>query len=385
MSPPLKILQICSADTLGGGERHLLDLVNGLVGYGHELHVAVRPNSPLIDELRKGTQAGSGKIRITTVPLRGAVDIFSARALARLVRRDKIQIVHAHLARDYPVASFAVWRGHKGARLIATRHVLFPLGKSHRLTLSKVGRIMAVSKAVATQVRADAVAPSERVTVVLNGVDTRKFEDARRHFSRERFLASWRLPPDALLIGTVGELTPLKGQEEFLRAAAEVRRDFPRSHFIIAGTDSSTANKHREFLQQLIKDLDLSKHVRMVGWVDDLPQLYCALDVFVSASHTESFGLAIAEAMSSRTAVVATDTEGACEIIQDGKTGLLVRLGDVAAMATSIRNLLRDESERVRLGTAAQKDVAMRFSLERMVEETERIYRAEVEKGLAEL
>ena len=63
--------------------------------------------------------------------------------------------------------------------------------------------------------------------------------------------------------------------------------------------------------EKLIDELNLRERVRRVKWLDDLAQLYCALDVFVSASHTESFGLAIVEAMASRTAVVATETEGA--------------------------------------------------------------------------
>ena len=310
MRPVLKILQISSARTIGGGERHLADLVKGLVDRGHEVHVVLRPKSPLIDVLRQQ----SDRISITTLPLRNSLDAFSARDLSTLVSRHQLQIVHAHMARDYPLAAYAV-RGNKTARLIVTRHVLFPLNKLHRLTLVKAARIIAVSQAVATQVRIDEVAVPESVSVVLNGIDTNRFADARSRFNRERFLASWGLPNDALLISTVGELTPLKGQGEFLRAAAQVLRQFPRSHFIVAGTDSSNENKNRATLQDLIKELELSDHVRLVGWVDDLPQMYCALDVFVSASHTESFGLAIAEAMASGTAVVATETEGAREII----------------------------------------------------------------------
>jgi glycosyltransferase involved in cell wall biosynthesis len=282
------------------------------------------------------------------------------------------------MARDYPLAAYAV-RGNKGARLIVTRHVLFPLSRLHRITLSKAARTIAVSKAVAAQVRADNVAAPGRISVVLNGIDARKFENASVRFHRERFLASWGLPDNSLLVGTVGELTPLKGHEGFLRAAAEVRKQFPTSHFVIAGTDSSRDNKNRASLEKLISELELTDHVRLVGWVEDLPQLYCALDVFVSASHTESFGLAITEAMASGTAVVATETEGAREIIQPRETGLLVPVGDVVALATAIAGLLEDENQRVRFGTAAQQAVAAQFSVERMVEETEEIYRAESE------
>jgi glycosyltransferase involved in cell wall biosynthesis len=379
MKPGLKILQISSAQSLGGGERHLIDLVNGLVQRGHELHVALRPNSPLIGELRDVEQKRSANVEVTTLPLRNSLDAFSARTLSGLVRRNKIQIVHAHMARDYPLATYAV-RGVKSARLIVTRHVLFPLSRLHRITLSNAARIIAVSEAVAAQIRSDGVATSERTSVVLNGIDTSKFDHARSHFSREDFLAGWRLPEESLLIGTVGELTPLKGQEDFLRAAADVRKQFPNACFIIAGTDNSGDNKNRAFLERMIKGLDLTEHVRLMGWVEDLAQLYCGLDVFVSASHTESFGLAITEAMASGNAVVATETEGAREIIDPGETGLLVPVGNVSALTSAIIELLEDDDKRRRLGKAAQQAVAAKFSVERMIDETEKIYLAEIER-----
>ena len=374
----MKILQISSAQSLGGGERHLADLVNGLVDRGHDVTVALRPNSPITGELKLAEQTARPKATVTTLPLRNAMDVPSAQALAKLVRRNKIQVVHAHMARDYPLASYAV-RQNKDARLIITRHVLFPLSRLHRITLSRAARIIAVSQAVANQVRADGVAKAERISVVLNGIDSRRFENAINHFSRKQFLADWGLPEDKFLIGIVGELSPLKGQEEFLRAAAEIRRQFPNAHFIIAGTDNSAGEKNRARLEQLVKELDLTEHVRLVGWVENLAQLYCAMEVFVSASHTESFGLAIAEAMACGRAVVATETEGAREIIRAGETGLLVPVGDVPALGSAIMKLLRDASERSRMGNAAQLAVAAQFSVERMVQETEAIYRAEIE------
>jgi len=379
--PALKILQISSAQSLGGGERHLVDLVKGLVDRGHDVHVALRASSPLIGELRVGEQNGLPKANITTLPLRNSLDALSARSLWKLVRQNQIQIVHAHMARDYPLAAYAVSRN-KGARLIVTRHVLFPLSKLHRITLSRAARIIAVSQAVAAGVRGDGIASAEQISVVLNGIDARRFENASARFSREQFLDGWGLPDDCLLIGIVGELTPLKGQEEFLRAAAEVRKQFPNSHFIIAGSDSSRGNKNRAFLERLIRELELTEQVRLIGWLEHLVQLYCALDVFVSASHTESFGLAITEAMASGTSVVATGTEGAREIIESEETGLLVPVGDVVALAAAIVELLGDEDKRARLGTAAQHAVAAQFSVKRMVEETEEIYRAEIERRL---
>lgn len=371
----MKILQISSAQSIGGGERHLADLANGLAVRGHDVHLALRPNSPLVGELKQAR-----KENVTTLPLRNSLDAKSARELAKLVRRNQIRIVHAHMARDYPLAAYAV-RQNKDARLIVTRHVLFPLSRLHRITLSGVARIIAVSQAVASQLRADGVAPPERITVVLNGIDAHAFEEARRKFDHSEFLRSWKLPDDSLLVGTVGELTPLKGQAEFLHAAAQVSKQLPNAYFFIAGTDQSQGNKTRIALEHLIGELKLTERVRLVGWLDDLAQLYCALDVFVSASHTESFGLAIAEAMASSAAVVATETEGALEIIQSGETGLLVPIRDVDKLAAAILELLGNKDRRIHMGRAAQQSVAAQFSVERMIDETEEIYRTELGKN----
>jgi glycosyltransferase involved in cell wall biosynthesis len=364
----LKILQISSAQSFGGGERHLADLVNGLVGRGHDVHVALRKNSPLISELKQ-LPAGN----VITLPLRNSLDAMSARNLSQLVRKKQVQIVHAHMARDYSLAAYAA-RMNRGSKFIFTRHVLFDLNRLHRITLAKATRIIAVSQAVASQLRADAIVPSKKISIVLNRIDTKSFQVARRNFTRSQFLDAWNLPQDCLLVGTVGELTPIKGQEEFLRAAALVLKQIPIAYFIVAGIDHSQRQEHNSHIKQLIKELDLANRVRLVGWLDDLAQLYCALDVFVSASHTESFGLALAEAMAAGTAVVATETAGARELITSGETGLLVPVNDVDQLAATILGLLTNENERLRLATAAQQSAAERFSIERMIDETEKIY-----------
>ena len=374
----MKILQISSAQSLGGGERHLADLGNGLAGHGHDVYLALRPKSPLINELKN-----IARENVTTLPLRNSLDAKSARELSRLVRRHQIQIVHAHMARDYPLAAYAV-RQNKQARLIVTRHVLFRLSRLHRITLSGASRIIAVSEAVASQLRSDGVTAPEKISVVLNGIDTTLFEEARRMFDREQFLRRWDLPDNCLLVGTVGELTPLKGQSEFLQAAAQVLKQHANAYFFIAGIDHSQENKNCTALELLIEELDLGERVRLVGWLEDLAQLYCGLDVFVSASHTESFGLAIAEAMASQTAIVATETQGAKEIIQPEKTGLLVAVRDSDKLAAAVLELLGNKDSRVRLGRAAQQSVVRKFSVERMIDETEEIYRAEIEKNWRE-
>jgi glycosyltransferase involved in cell wall biosynthesis len=358
----MKILQICSAREMGGGEKHLADLANGLTKRGHDVFAALVPGSPLRAELSSVPEQN-----IVELPMRNSLNAASALKLARFVRQNEIQIVHAHLARDYPLAALVARRA--GARLLLTRHVLFPLNRIHKLTLRQTSRVIAVSQAVADGLNAQRIFAPNKIVRVHNGIDVDRFvkggEDVPR---REREGANLR-------VGMVGHLAPIKGQEDFVRAAALVcgRRD--DVDFIIAGEDKSRSGENRCSLEKLIKELGLNQRVSLTGWVDDVARLLRGFDLFVSPSRSEPFGLSIVEAMAAAVPVIATASEGAREIIDDGETGCLVPVGDAAALANAIVELLSNPQERERLSENARRAVRERFSLEGMVAATEQVYR----------
>ncbi len=359
----MRILHISSARSLGGGERHLIDLANALARRGHEVYAALRPRSPLREELMELQPEN-----IFAVRLRNALDIRSAGSLARFVRAHRIEVVHAHVARDYPLAAMAAWRNRR-AKLVVTRHVLFRLNRLHALTLARASRVIAVSSAVERALLAQKILPPRKVTVIPNGIDFRRFDAEGDAFDREEFCRGRKIAPGGLLVGTVGELKRQKGHEDFLRAAALVARDDESSHFIIVG-----GGERRDALERLAAELHLKNRVTFTGWLDDTVPLLRALDVYVSASHTESFGLAIVEAMAAGLPVVTTATDGAREIIEDEKTGLIVPVGDHEALAASVLRLLKNEAERAPLGSRANTVARERFTLDRMVDATERVY-----------
>ena len=364
----MKILQISSAEFLGGGERYLTDLANALVARGHSVYAVLRPNSPLVPQLSIPSES------LLSLPLTNSLDAHSARRIASFVSQHDIDIVHAHLARDYPLAAYASSR-HSSSRLIVTRHVLFPMNRLHKLTLRRVAKVIAVSEAVALQLRSEKIVPNDRIKVVLNGVDVARFEKARSNFQQAEFRGRLGFPANGFLIGTVGELNPLKGQEEFLQAAAKIAQSFPDAYFIVAGVDSSRDQSQRNALEELSRSLGISDRVQFVSWLDDIADLYCALDVFVSSSRAESFGLAMAEAMATGTAVVATATEGAKQLIKDEQTGSLVPVGNVREIASAVCELLADSQKRKTIGDYAKTSIRDEFSLPRMVDETEALYR----------
>jgi glycosyltransferase involved in cell wall biosynthesis len=360
----LNILQISSASSFGGGERYVVDLTNALVARGHDVYVAVRPGSPLPRHLRLSDE------KILTLPLRNALDVQTARELEKFVRRKAIDVVHAHMARDYSLASYAA-RRNRQTKFIATRHVLFKLNRLHRHTLARATRVIAVSEAVARELRAAQIVTNDQVAVIHNGIDVDRIKKACGSFSPEPFRRSIGMPGGVPLVGSIGELRALKRHDDFIRAAAIILKQFPETHFVLAGV-----GEVRKQLEQLVAELGLKSNFHFLGWRDDADKLLCAMDVFVSASETESFGLAIVEAMAAGTAVVATATEGALEVIEDQKTGLLVPIGDVKSMAQSVIDLLSDPERRRTIATESVQSAAKKFSLTRMVDEIEKIYLA---------
>ncbi|HZH90755.1 MAG TPA: glycosyltransferase family 4 protein [Pyrinomonadaceae bacterium] len=365
-----KILQLSSARTFGGGERHFADLSNALSERGHEVYAALSPASPLQARLTRLPASN-----LITLPLRNALDLPSATRLARFIRERQIEIVHAHLARDYPLAAYAARRS-GGVPFILTRHVPFDMSSLHRFTLGKAARVIAVSEGVRRGLSARRIFPEEIIRVIPNGISVAGIDNALGDFDRAEFRR--KLSPDApLIVGTVGELSPVKGQEDFVRAAALVVREekFERARFLIVGDDRSAGGETHARLERLIAEHELEAHVRLLGHVSELTPLISSLDLYVSASRAEAFGLATLEALMCGVAVVATGTDGALEMIDDGLTGNLVPVGDAASLARAMLRLLRDGDERARISKRARVESRARFSLERMVGATEKIYR----------
>lgn len=367
----MRILHINSARTFAGGERHTADLANALQRRGHEVYAAVAPQSTLVGELKRLPAQN-----IFELPLRNALDVQSAIELARRVRERGIEIIHAHVARDYLLAVLASKRSN--APLVLTRHLERPLKSLHRWTLSRVARVIAVSEAVERALLEQKIFPAEKIRRIPNGVDVTRFERRAQSFNAESFRRRQGIK-GRHLVGITGELREHKGQEDFIRAAQTVARELADVEFVIAGEDTSPRQEYRMHLEQLAGELGLQSRVHFTGWLTDVAELLPALDVFVSSSRVEPFGLVMVEAMAAGVPVVATATGGAREIVEDGVTGKLVPVGDADALAVGVIALLKDEPKRLGMGEQARVRAQERFSLERMVAETEALYREVLE------
>lgn len=363
----MRILQISSAKTFGGGEKHFVDLCKGLHDRGHDVFVVLRPTSEWHDRL-----SFLPKENFIYVSIRNSFGVFSAQKIAGFIRKKDIEIVHAHMARDYLPISLAC-RIAKTSKFIFTRHVLFPMKSFYKFALTNLSKAIAVSKGVETNLRM--LFPKEKVTVINNGIDVEKWLSIDRTKLRKEFRFENNIPADARLIGTVGELKPLKGQEDFVLAAQIVAARFPETYFAVIGKDNSFDQAYRRKLKRLVKIFGLGERFLWLDWVEDTGALLSALDIFVSPSHSESFGLAILEAMTSAVPVVSTETEGAKELFKAEGAGKLVPAENPAKLAEAIIEILENEDFGKTLGRNAQIIARENFSVEKMIAETEEVYR----------
>jgi glycosyltransferase involved in cell wall biosynthesis len=363
----MRILHISSVRTFGGGERHLIDLTRGLKDRGHEIFVALRPTNEWQERFDFLPPAN-----IFHASIRNSFGVFSAQRIARFISEKNIEIIHAHAARDYIPASL-VCRLTKNSKFVLTRHVLFPLKPFHRFTLTNLSRAIAVSSAVAETLRP--VVPPRKIEIIPNGINTANFTDEERGARRAEFRALHEIPPAARVVGTIGELKELKGQRDFILAANEIAARHEQAFFVIVGKDHTINQQFRRELKRMVKVFNLENRFLWLDWVEDMPALLAGFDLFVSASHSESFGLAILEAMASGTPIVATQTEGAKELLRNDESALLVPVKEPVKLAAAVEDLLTDFEKRRNFSEKAKSFAKKQFSLDRMVDRTETLYK----------
>lgn len=383
VGPEIRVLFVGTTFALGGAERVFSHLVRGLSRPPFRVEVlALREPGPLGEELRAaGIPVHAG--------LTGAarLDPFLIPRLHSFLRRGGYHAIyfldHAH----------AVFHGVLASRGTGIRVRVMPvhttgqwggqpsLKRPIRLVRAGLDRIIAIAEAQRDYLVAEEGVPASQVTVIPNGVPLEqpdgKARQARRAETRGLMGCPWAAP----VIGITAVLRPEKNHELLLRAFAGVRENLPMAELWIVGD-----GPRWEFLEAECVRVGLSfarepgdgktrPAVRFLGRRADARALMAGFDLAVLSSHprVETLPLALIEAMDAGVPVVSTRVGALAELVEDGVSGLLVPPGDEAALAGALLDLLRDPKRRAAMGRRGQEIVAARYSVERMVEATERL------------
>ena len=330
------------------------------------------------DQLETAKKQG---IEIIDVPslVRRISPINEVRALVALfrhIRKLEPHIVHTHTSKAGILGRLAAWLA-RVPTIIHTPHGHVFYGHFGR-SLSRIflqmekllGRITNHLIALTPQEGNDYVtlnvSKANNTSVIHSGVDLSRFRQASRGRARKR--KELGISPDALAIGFVGWLLPIKGVNFLVQAMAGVVRDHPKTLLVLVGK-----GEQENELKKQVENLGLTDKVLFLGWRSDVEEIMACFDLLVLPSLNEGMGRVLVEAMAVGLPIVASNVGGISDLVKDGKNGLLVPPADAQALERAISGLLKDKARRKQLGKAGKK-MCRPYSAEAMVEQINDLY-----------
>jgi len=364
--------------SVGGAERTLVDLANGLDHDRYDVTVwTIFEQNPLADRLVDDVRLRTlGVTGVTSDDHSFAVEgaenpsayVLAPLHFLRVVRRENPDILQSFLTHDNLIARLA--RLVSAETIVITGIRLVPTGETDisqrldNLTTRFADHVISNSEAGARFARRYRV-PDDRISVVHNGRDTDRFDREPPAGFRE----SIGLPTEGPVVGTVGRLIDRKGHQELLDAWVTVRATVPDAQLLIVGDGPD-----RAALEAQAKRLNIGDSVHFVGLRDDVPDLLATMDVFAFPSHYEGLPGALLEAMAAGLPTVATPVDGNAELLEAYESGLFVDVGDRAALARALVLLLTQPAVAAEMGRSAQQRARESFGVDRMVAGYEAVY-----------
>jgi glycosyltransferase involved in cell wall biosynthesis len=370
-----RILHLIDTTGPGGAETVFVELATGLDPERWPGLAVVTGPGWVCDQVEaRGIQP------VVVPSLQRSFDVRFLGRLVRVIRRHRIDLVQTHLLGSAVYGVIAArWAG---ARVVCTFHGHWDLQGAGRLRAFKrwlvdrgADRLVFVSESLRTAFREAGFVRGGRTgsAVIHNGVVMPEGRGEREGVRRDLGIADGQF-----LVGAIGNVRPAKRYDIFIDAAAQVCARCPGVRFVIAG---DTANPEFPPLVRRRAALKLEQQLTFLGFRDDVWGLVGALDLLVNTSDTEGFSLTTVQALAAGTPVLATRSGGPEEIVDDGRTGLLVPRGEVERVASGILRLLDDPALRASLAGAGQAEAARRFPLRRMLLEYENMYRQVLGRG----
>ena len=374
----IRVVELLATGSSGGAQEHLYNLVNLIDRDRYDVSVLSLSGGPGVRRLEK--------LGVSVCVLDDMPDEEATAAVAAHLAAVDADVVHNHMYRAEVVGTQAAM-----ALSAAGRRRPFVVGTVHssrirsdedrdllrRLT-PRMDHLIAVSRAIVRKLE-DEGRVGAPISLIYNGVDLTRYS---AQAACPTLLSEFRIPAGDPIVGVVARLEPEKGHPTLLEAWPAVRAAVPNAHLLIVGEGSQ-----RDLLEAQASSLGLldgrfhaaprvndAPSVIFTGRRDDVPAVTAALDVAVLPSYREAQGLSILEAMALSRPVVASAVGGIPEMIDDGRTGLLVPPRDAGALAAAIVRLLQDAEFAERIGRAGHDLVHERFCVEQMVRAVETIY-----------
>jgi glycosyltransferase involved in cell wall biosynthesis len=382
----VKVLRVIARLNMGGPALHVAYLTSELEPRGYDTTLVAGSLAPGEDSMAFVAEGrGVDVVRIDELgreisPIR---DLVATLKLARLIRRERPQILHTHTAKAGTVGRVAallagarrppivvhtfhghVLRGYFGP----VRSFFFRL--LERWLARSTTALIAVSPQVRNDLVALGVAPAERFAVIRLGIelDERVAAEQDGRLESRRYLG---IPRDRFAVGWIGRMTAVKRTDDVLVAFKQLREDGVDACLCMVGDGPDRAQ-----LERRAHELGIVRDTLFLGYQEDVAPFYAAFDALVLPSSNEGTPVSAIEALAAGRPVVATRVGGVPDVVRDGEDGFLVESGDTSELADRLARLARDPGLRERMGKQGRARVLPRYAVDRLVDDVDRLYRS---------
>jgi glycosyltransferase involved in cell wall biosynthesis len=353
----MKVLFVDLEREWRGGQNQALLTIQGLRDNGHEMELLAARNSPLAKVVAQK------RIPVHEVA-RFGLRAWAAGEMRHLIRQGRFDLVHL----NEPHAVTSAWMAGVQGKLplLFSRRIGFPLQKNwvSRRRYCAIERFLPNCNAVAKSLKEAGIA-DERMSVVNEGVELppRLTPEIRRSARIQ-----WGVKETEFLFGCTSVLVPEKGHRHLIEAFPLVREQFSQARLLLAGD-----GKCRAELESLANRLGQNEAVIFAGFVENIEQVYQALDAYVFPSEFEGTGTALQAAMACGLPCISTARGGLKEVVDNERSAIVVEPVGKEFAGAMIR-LIGNPGLRKKLGEAGRREIEERFSAEQMVKNTIRVY-----------
>ncbi|PIZ74376.1 hypothetical protein COY07_00765 [Candidatus Peregrinibacteria bacterium CG_4_10_14_0_2_um_filter_43_11] len=355
----MRILFYTDTPHVGGAEKQMELLAKTARKAGHSVCLAYGVYSQLNNGRTALEKAYNELLSIRTIHKHDPRHYF---ALKRILKKGHFDLIHIHLWNPGSCRYAFFAASQVGVPIVTTEHDPFALHGwkqwVKKRCIKRTKQTIAISADNFRQLMDTFDIPQERLNLVHNGIELNRFLDKMNG-------AQLPIPPGDTVITCIAEMHPRKGHRFLLDAFSELQKTIPDLHLMLVGTGPLEDELKKKYGDQ--------PNIHFLGWREDVPEILKASDLFVLPSLKEAFGLVVVEAMASGVPVIATRAGGVPELVEDGKSGLLVPPADSTALTSAIATLIHDP-ERRRIIQKAGLDRARLFTAEKMTAKTIKVY-----------
>lgn len=368
MPPKIKVLECIRQGQIGGGESHLLSLVENLDRTRYEPVVLSFTDGPMIDRLKQM------RVPVHVIHTTRPFDVSKWRTVKQWIREQNVQLIHAHGTRANSNILWAArslkipvvytvhgWSFHPDQKPIVRRVRIM----GERYLTSKSDQNISVS--VSNQQTGKDFMPSFNSIVVNNGIDLQKFDPAQPH---KNIRAELGIDAEAMLVLFIARFTSHKQPLALIRAFAAALPQNPKLHLLMVGDGDQKAEA-----VELIRQLGIEKNITLEKFRQDVPDVLAAADIFVLPSLWEGLPIGLLEAMAMGKAIIASNVDGTSEIIKNNENGLLIETDQLVPNLTqALLQLSSDADRRAAFGHNARHTISDRYNASTMTRQIEQIY-----------